>query len=30
MEVTALFAGAGMLLFLLGGAFSLAWFSRLP
>ncbi len=30
MEITALFAGAGMLLFLLGGAFSLAWFSRLP
>ncbi len=30
MEITALLAGVGMLLLLIGGAFSLAWFSRLP
>ena len=30
MEVTSLFAGASIILMLVGGAFSLAWFSRLP
>jgi Ca-activated chloride channel family protein len=30
MEVTSLLAGAGLLALLLGGAFSLAWFGRLP
>ena len=30
MEVTSLFAGAGMLLFILGAAFSLFWFGRVP
>ena len=30
MEVTALFAGASTILLLIGGAFSLFWFSRLP
>jgi Ca-activated chloride channel homolog len=30
MEVTSLFAGAGILVFLIGGVFSLMWFSRLP
>jgi len=30
MEVTSLFAGAGIFVFLIGGAFSLLWFSRLP
>ncbi|MEZ4733000.1 MAG: VWA domain-containing protein [Caldilineaceae bacterium] len=30
MEVTSLFAGASVLLMLIGGAFSLVWFSRLP
>jgi Ca-activated chloride channel family protein len=30
LEITALLAGAGILLLLLGGALSLAWFSRLP
>lgn len=30
IEVTSLFAGAGMLLFLLGGALSLLWFGRVP
>jgi Ca-activated chloride channel family protein len=30
MEVTSLFAGAGMLLFVLGAAFSLFWFGRVP
>lgn len=30
LEVTSFFAGAGMLFLLLGGGFSLAWFSRLP
>lgn len=30
LEVTSLFAGAGMLLLLIGGGLSLAWFSRLP
>jgi Ca-activated chloride channel family protein len=30
MEVTSLFAGASILILLIGGAFSLAWFSRLP
>ena len=29
-EVTSLFAGAGILLLLIGGAFSLLWLSRLP
>lgn len=30
MEVTSLFAGASVLLMLVGGAFSLVWFNRLP
>lgn len=30
MEVTSLFAGAGMALFVLGAAFSLFWFGRVP
>jgi Ca-activated chloride channel family protein len=30
MEVTSLFAGASILILLIGGAFSLLWFSRLP
>lgn len=30
LEVTALFAGAGILILLIGGALSLLWFSRLP
>jgi Ca-activated chloride channel family protein len=30
MEVTSLFAGAGMLLFVFGAAFSLLWFGRVP
>jgi Ca-activated chloride channel family protein len=30
MEVTPLFAGAGLLAFLIGGVFSLLWFNRLP
>jgi Ca-activated chloride channel homolog len=30
MEVTALFAGAGILVLLLGGALSLLWFGRVP
>lgn len=30
MEVTSIFTGASILLMLLGGAFSLLWFSRLP
>jgi len=30
MEVTSLLAGASILIFLLGGACSLVWFSRLP
>lgn len=30
MEVTSIFAGAGILVFLIGGIFSLLWFSRLP
>ncbi len=30
MEVTSIFAGASMLALLIGGAFSLLWFSRLP
>jgi Ca-activated chloride channel family protein len=30
MEVTSIFAGAGILILLIGGAFSLLWFSRLP
>jgi Ca-activated chloride channel family protein len=30
IEVTSLFAGAGILLFLLGGALSLLWFGRVP
>ena len=30
MEVTSLFAGLGMLVFLIGGALSLFWFGRVP
>jgi len=30
MEVTSIFAGASILVLLIGGAFSLVWFSRLP
>jgi Ca-activated chloride channel family protein len=30
MEVTSIFAGAGILVLLLGGTYSLLWFSRLP
>jgi Ca-activated chloride channel family protein len=30
IEVTSLFAGAGMLLFLVAGALSLLWFGRVP
>ncbi len=30
MEVTSLFAGVSILVLLIGGAFSLGWFSRLP
>lgn len=30
MEVTSLLAGASLLIWLVGGAFSLAWFGRLP
>lgn len=30
MEVTSIFAGAGIFVFLIGGMFSLMWFSRLP
>jgi Ca-activated chloride channel family protein len=30
MEVTSLFAGAGVLVFLLAGLLSLVWFGRLP
>jgi Ca-activated chloride channel family protein len=30
MEVTSIFAGASILILLLGGAFSLVWFSRVP
>jgi Ca-activated chloride channel family protein len=30
MEVTSIFAGAGILVLLIGGALSLLWFSRLP
>jgi Ca-activated chloride channel family protein len=30
MEVTSLFAGLGMLMLLIGGAFSLWWFGRVP
>ncbi|MCX6050080.1 MAG: VWA domain-containing protein [Chloroflexi bacterium] len=30
MEVTSIFAGASILIMLIGGAFSLLWFSRLP
>jgi Ca-activated chloride channel family protein len=30
IEVTSLFAGAGILLFLMGGALSLLWFGRVP
>ncbi|MEP6896824.1 MAG: VWA domain-containing protein, partial [Chloroflexota bacterium] len=30
IEVTALFAGAGILLFLMGGTLSLLWFGRVP
>jgi len=30
MEVTSLFAGASLLILLMGGACSLLWFSRLP
>ncbi|MFN8512995.1 MAG: VWA domain-containing protein [Thermomicrobiales bacterium] len=30
MEVTSLFSGAGLLILLIGGAFSLLWFGRVP
>nr|NIO42645.1 hypothetical protein [Burkholderiales bacterium] len=30
MEVTSIFAGASILVLLMGGTFSLMWFSRLP
>ncbi|HLE30515.1 MAG TPA: VWA domain-containing protein, partial [Anaerolineales bacterium] len=30
MEVTSIFAGASILMLLIGGAFSLLWFGRLP
>lgn len=30
MEVTSLFAGAGMLLFIFGAAFAMLWFGRVP
>ncbi len=30
MEITAIFAGIGMLAFLIGGTFSLFWFGRVP
>ena len=30
VEVTALFAGLGMLFLLLGGAFTMRWFGRIP
>lgn len=30
MEITSLFAGVGMLVFLIGGALSLFWFGRVP
>ena len=30
MEVTSVFAGASMVIFLIGGTFSFLWFSRLP
>ena len=30
MEITALFAGAGILMLFLGGLFSMLWFNRLP
>jgi Ca-activated chloride channel family protein len=30
MEVTSLFAGAGILVLLIGGVLSMLWFSRLP
>jgi Ca-activated chloride channel family protein len=30
MEVTSIFAGTGILVLLLGGTFSMLWFSRLP
>jgi Ca-activated chloride channel family protein len=30
MEVTSLFAGASILVLLIGGVFSMLWFSRLP
>ena len=30
MEVTSLFAGASILVLLVGGVLSLLWFSRLP
>jgi hypothetical protein len=30
MEITSILAGAGVLMLLVGGFFSLAWFSRLP
>lgn len=30
MEVTSIFAGAGLLVLLIGGTFSFLWFSRLP
>ena len=30
MEVTSIFAGVGMVLFLVGAAFSILWFGRVP
>ncbi len=30
MEVTSIFAGASIFVLLMGGTFSLVWFSRLP
>jgi Ca-activated chloride channel family protein len=30
MEVTSIFAGASIFIFLIGGMFSILWFSRLP
>ena len=30
MEITSLFAGVGMLAFLIGGVLSLLWFGRVP
>jgi Ca-activated chloride channel family protein len=30
IEITSIFAGIGMLLFLIGGAVSILWFGRVP